>query len=153
MKRAEGRSILTDIVFGLIAGAAATFVMDKVGGYLYSLEDGRTRRREETLRGNEYPPEVLAEKVAGVELDRETRQKYGTAIHWGYGVMWGGLFGALRERAALIGRAQGLGFGTGLWLVGDEVLMPPAGTRPAVGGVHLTEPRAPSPIIWFTAWL
>lgn len=49
-------SILMDVAFGLVAGAAATFVMDKVSGYLYELEDEKTRKYEETLRNNEYPP-------------------------------------------------------------------------------------------------
>ena len=133
-ERSGAKSLLADVAFGLVAGAAATFVMDKVSGYLYSLEDERTRKQEENLRNNEYPPEVLAEKVAetvaGVKLDKETKQKYGTAVHWGYGVMWGGLFGALRDRAPLVGAANGIGFGTGLWLIGDEVMMPLAGLSP-----------------------
>lgn len=138
MNREKGRndigSILKDAAFGLIAGAAATFVMDKVSGYLYELEDEETRKYEENLRGNEYPPEVLAEKVSaavtGEELDKETRQKYGNYVHWGYGIMWGGLFGVLRDRAPLVGVGNGLGFGTGLWLVGDELMMPLMGLSP-----------------------
>jgi hypothetical protein len=70
-------SILLDVAFGLAAGAAATFVMDKVIGYLYELEDEKTRRYEVNLRGNEYPPEALAEKIseAVVELDKKQKQK------------------------------------------------------------------------------
>ncbi|MDQ3256885.1 MAG: DUF1440 domain-containing protein [Acidobacteriota bacterium] len=109
--------------------------MDQVSGYLYELEDEGTRKYEENLRGNEYPPEVLAEKisetVAGAELDKETKQKYGNMVHWGYGIMWGGLFGALRDRAPLVGTANGVGFGTGLWLIGDEVMMPLMGLSPS----------------------
>lgn len=98
-------SIVTDALFGIIAGAVATFVMEKVSSFGYNLEDEQTRKYEENLRGNEYPPEVLAEKVAetvaGVELDKETRQKYGNDIHWGYGILSGGLFGVLRDRVPL----------------------------------------------------
>jgi len=47
-----------------------------------------------------------------------------TGIHWGYGVLWGGLFGALRNRVPVIGSAAGLTYGTGLWLIGDELMMP-----------------------------
>lgn len=87
-----------------------------------------------TQPGNEYPPEVLAEKisetVAGVKLDKATKQKYGNAVHWGYGIMWGALFGALRDRAPLVGRANEVGFGTRLWLAGDEVMMPLMGLSP-----------------------
>ncbi|MCA1593360.1 MAG: DUF1440 domain-containing protein [Acidobacteria bacterium] len=127
-------SIFTDALFGLVAGAVATFIMDKVSGYLYELEDEQTRRYEENLRGNEYPPEVLAEKisetVAGVELSKEQKQKYGNYVHWSYGIMWGGLYGALRGRVLLVDVADGVGFGTGLWLIGDEVMMPLMGLSP-----------------------
>ena len=127
-------SILIDVAFGLFAGAAATFVMDKVSGYLYELEDKKTRQYEETLRGNEYPPEGLAEKiseaVAGVELDKEQKQKYGNVVHWGYGIMWGGVYGALSGRVPLVDAANGLGFGTGMWLIGDELMTPLIGLSP-----------------------
>ncbi len=132
--KSDAGSIIKDALFGFVAGAVATFVMDKVSGYLYELEDKATRKYEERLRGNEYPPEVLAEKiseaVAGVELDKKTKQKYGNVVHWGYGIMWGGLFGALRDRAPLVGTANGVGFGTGLWLIDDEVMMPLIGLSP-----------------------
>ena len=122
--------ILKDAAFGLIAGAAATFVMDKMSGYLYELEDEETRKYEENLRGNEYPPEALAEEVSvavtGEELDKESRQKYGNYIHWGFGIMGGGLF----DRLPLVGVADGVGFGAGLWLIGDEVMMPLMGLSP-----------------------
>ncbi len=133
--RNDAGSILMNAVLGLVAGAAATFVMDKVSGYLYELEDEKTRKFEENLRGNEYPPEVMAEKiaeaVAGVELNKGRKEKYGNVVHWGYGIMWGGLFGALRDRAPLVGTAEGVGFGTGLWLIGDEVMMPLMGLSPS----------------------
>ncbi|MHB1698614.1 MAG: hypothetical protein ACYCSN_00525 [Acidobacteriaceae bacterium] len=37
---------------------------------------------------------------------------------------WGGLFGALRNRVPGIGSAAGLTYGTALWLIGDELMMP-----------------------------
>ncbi|MGH9583486.1 MAG: DUF1440 domain-containing protein [Bryobacteraceae bacterium] len=134
MARKNHHCLLTDIAYGLAAGAAATFVMDKVSTFAYQLEDESTRRHEENLRRQEYPPEVLAGKIAkalcGVELDKETKQKRASAIHWGYGIFWGGVFGALRDRAPLVGSACGLAFGFGLWLIGDEVMMPVLGLTP-----------------------
>jgi uncharacterized membrane protein YagU involved in acid resistance len=128
-------SILLDVAFGLVAGAAATFVMDKVSGYLYEFEDKKTRKYEETLRDNEYPPEVLAEKIsetiAGVELNKEQKQKYGNIVHWGYGIMWGGIYGGLNGRVPLVDVANGLGFGTGMWLIGDEMMTPLMGLSPS----------------------
>ena len=119
---------IRDIAMGLVAGAAATFVMDKVSTWDYSLEDPKVRESEEKMRGGEYPPEVLYKRVAEVTTgstpNQQTTEKLAMGIHWGYGVLWGGLFGALRNRVPVIGSAAGLTYGTGLWLIGDELLMP-----------------------------
>lgn len=126
--------VSTNTALGLAAGTAATFVMEKVSTYGYQLENETARHYEENLRNVEYPPEVLARKIAksvrGVELDKETKQKFGVAIHWGYGIVWGGTFGALRERVPLVDSAAGLTFGLGLWLLGDELMMPALGLSP-----------------------
>ena len=121
-------SILTDVAFGLLAGAFATFVMDQVSGCAYQLEDEKTRKQEEEIRHQEYPPELLASKlvraVNGADLDKEEKQKYGKAIHWAYGIGWGGMYGALRGRVPFADAASGVAFGLGLWLIGDELVVP-----------------------------
>jgi uncharacterized membrane protein YagU involved in acid resistance len=108
--------------------------MDKVSTFGYQLEDESTRRYEENLRHREYPPEVLAGKLAktfqGIEQDRETRHWRSTVIHREYGIFWGGVFGGLRDRVPLVGMTCGVAFGLGLWLIGDEVLMPAMGLTP-----------------------
>lgn len=62
--------------------------------------------------------------VAGEEPDEETRQKLGQAVHWGYGVLVGGVYGALRPEADTPDLAAGLGYGTALWVIGDEIMVP-----------------------------
>ena len=126
--------LIVDVVYGLAAGVAATFVMGQVSTYGYSLEDEKTRQYEENLRHKEYPPEVLAGKVAkavtGRELGEQEKQKLGMAVHWAYGIGWGDSFGALRRRHPVVGAAGGVGFGLALWLVGDEAMMPLLGLSP-----------------------
>lgn len=63
-------------------------------------------------------------KVAGHEPDEETRHKLGQAVHWGYGVLVGGVYGALRSEAHTPDLAAGLGYGTALWVIGDEIMVP-----------------------------
>lgn len=64
------------------------------------------------------------EKVEGDEPDEEMKQKLGRAVHWGYGVLVGGLYGALRQEADAPDLVAGLGYGTALWMVGDEIMVP-----------------------------
>jgi uncharacterized membrane protein YagU involved in acid resistance len=124
----KSKCLIRDIAMGLVAGAVATFVMDQVSTWDYTLEDPKVKEAEEKMRGGEYPPEVLAKRVAeattGSVPNKEAIEKLAMGIHWGYGILWGGLFGVLRNRVPVIGSAAGLTYGTGLWLIGDELMMP-----------------------------
>ena len=64
------------------------------------------------------------ETVTGHEPDEERKQKLGQAVHWGYGVLVGGVYGALRSDAETPDLAAGLGYGTALWVIGDEIMVP-----------------------------
>lgn len=64
------------------------------------------------------------EQVKGRDPDEETKQKLGQAVHWGYGVLMGGVYGALRSEAETPDLAAGLGYGTALWVLGDEIMVP-----------------------------
>lgn len=124
----KNKCLIRDIAMGLVAGAVATFVMDQVSTWDYTLEDTKVKEAEEKMRGGEYPPEVLAKRVAeattGSVPNKEAIEKLAMGIHWGYGILWGGLFGVLRNRVPVIGSAAGLTYGTALWLIGDELMMP-----------------------------
>lgn len=62
--------------------------------------------------------------VEGSEPDEDTRRRLGRAVHWGYGVLMGGAYGAVRPDAEIPDTTVGLGFGLALWLVGDEIVVP-----------------------------
>jgi hypothetical protein len=62
--------------------------------------------------------------ATGHDPDEDSKEKLGQAVHWGYGVLVGGLYGALRPGAAAPDLAAGLGYGTALWVLGDEIMVP-----------------------------
>lgn len=64
------------------------------------------------------------EQTMGHDPDDELKQKLGQGVHWGYGVLVGGIYGALRPSASVPDLAAGLGYGTALWLIGDELVVP-----------------------------
>ncbi len=120
----RGDSLGTDMVKGAIAGAIATWAMDRAGTYLYELEDEATKRREEEVR-QKAPFTVAAEKLArltGASLGDRHLSILGQAINWGIGIGAGALYDALRHRMQGAGRGQGLAFGTAFFLLGDELL-------------------------------
>jgi hypothetical protein len=128
----NGKSIAADLARGALAGAAATWVMDRVTTYMYEHEDREVRRREDEARGNRTAYVAAAEKGAdflGKELNGKSGL-VGTAIHWAVGVGIGALYGALRGRVPGVDRGQGSAFGTAFWLLVDEGANPALGLTP-----------------------
>lgn len=131
-----GRSIAGDLIRGAIAGAVATYAMDRLTEFLYEHEDASARRQEERARGGETAYEVAAEKGAeavGTQLTQQQRQRAGSALHWGLGIGAGAVYGVARSRIPLIGQAEGLGFGGSFFLLIDEGVVPLLGLSPGPG--------------------
>jgi hypothetical protein len=89
----------------------ATFVMDKVTGYMYEHEDRDACRKEDEARG-------------GPSGQR------GSAMHWALGIGAGAAYAVLRRRFQGFGSAAGTAFGTGFWAFLDEGLVPALGLTP-----------------------
>jgi hypothetical protein len=67
----------------------------------------------------------LAHQAAlGKEPDDARKAKLGQVVHWSYGVVMGSVYGATRPHADLPDLAAGLGYGTALWALGDELMVP-----------------------------
>ena len=69
---------------------------------------------------------IAYEKVTGREPDREQGARLGKAVHWGYGLAVGSLYGLLEPRFDR-DLSAGLGYGVALWLLGDELAVPALG--------------------------
>ncbi|MET0404682.1 MAG: DUF1440 domain-containing protein [Cystobacter sp.] len=122
-------SLALDILFGAAGGALATWLM----GYIM---EGTSKALPEKLQKQSVKPtppqdEGATEKVArtllvpvGIPLQGEQKRKAGLAVHWTYGITWGALYGAMHHVSPLTGKLFGLGFGLGLFVFGDELLIP-----------------------------
>lgn len=124
MKERNGKRLMKDIVLGMIGGLAGTYLMDKVTTLMYRYESDETKKRETVLM-KEPAYTVLARraaKKAGVALSDDEAAKAGNAFHWSYGIAWGGVYGALYERAPAFSKAAGLPYGATVFAVGDEGL-------------------------------
>lgn len=127
------RSIGAGLVKGAIAGAVATWAMGQVTTFLYEQEPEEAREREERARGGKTAYVRAAERAAdaaGRELTREQRQRAGSAVHWALGIGAGAAYGALREAFPQARLGGGTVFGTGFWLVMDEIAVPALGLTP-----------------------
>lgn len=131
------------LVSGFVGGAAGTVAM----GYYWKIvsrlsdNDPREEVREEpealdnvSMSGLEPDEEqssntALAEALYKSATLREpsdsTLQRLSEAIHWGYGTLAGGLYGAIRARNGHLADPVGGGvWGSGMWLLGSEVAVP-----------------------------
>ncbi len=122
-----------DLVTGALAGAVATWVMERVTTYLYEHEDPVARQREDEARHGKHAFAVAAEKtagLAGVCLSKTQQQKLGMAFHWGLGLGAGALYGALRRRVGWLDWGQGAAFGFLFFLLIDEAMNAALGLTP-----------------------
>lgn len=117
--------LVKDIIYGIIGGAIGTVVMGQVANLMYKLESEEKKKKEEELR-KEPSYNVMVERIAkdvfGAHLSDEAKSKLGEAAHWGYGLAWGGVYGAVRNRVPGFSKAGSLPFGITFWFVGDEAL-------------------------------
>ncbi|MGE5359214.1 MAG: hypothetical protein ACM3NQ_09360 [Bacteroidales bacterium] len=122
-----------DIIGGLVAGVAATWVMGQATTYLYSHEAPAARRREDEARGGDTAYGRAAAKIAaavGVQLSPEQRRGCGASLHWAQGAAAGLAFALLQRRTRTVPRGSGLLFGLALWAAMDEGALWAAGVTP-----------------------
>ena len=63
-------------------------------------------------------------KVFGHELQESEKKPAGAAVHYAFGTVSGGLYGALAEVSPEVTSAAGLPFGAAFWLLADEISVP-----------------------------
>ncbi len=127
------RRMAADLLKGAMAGAAATWLMNKTTTWMYGHERDEAKQREKQARDGRTAYESAAERAAsagGITLSKEQRNKAGTTIHWVTGIAAGALYAVLRKRWPATAAAKGLPFGTGFFLIVDELINPVSGLTP-----------------------
>lgn len=67
---------------------------------------------------------VISRNVFGHELQESEKEPAGAVVHYAFGTVSGGLYGALAEVSPQVTAAAGLPFGAVFWLMADEISMP-----------------------------
>lgn len=148
--------IVTDMLLGAVAGAAASYVMAQVTHYLDEYQDKRTKEQEtEANRGKiassvevgnapgmvkqrgvsglSSGGSIAVEKVArmaGKELAHKERSGFEFALNIGLSMGVGAVYALLRHRIPGTNLGHGLVLGTTFWLLVDEVGNPLLGLTP-----------------------
>lgn len=146
-------------VLGLAGGAAGTVAM---GGYwsaltsllgsdprMETLDDGVDALEDISVAGQHHTEEegstaamgrIAYEQVTGEAPEpSETKSLLSYEVHYGYGTLQGGLYGAVTGGRGGRDVSDGALFGTALWLLGDEGLVSLLGLANGPGNYPLKQ--------------
>ena len=83
-----------------------------------------TQNKEEQDDATVKAAKAISENIFGHELTKSEKRPAGAAVHYAFGTVTGGLYGAVAEVAPQVTRAAGLPFGVAFWLMADEMVVP-----------------------------
>ena len=136
-----------DIMKGLLAGVAggllASFLMEQFQA-AWSAASEAIQSAEKKRGGRKPDPttvkaaNLIAEKVTGHKVPPDYKPLAGEAVHYGMGAASGAVYGVLAEVAPFLTLGDGVGFGTGVWLLADEMAVPAAGLSKPAKEIPLT---------------
>lgn len=127
-------------VAGIIGGLVATYAMSEFQGWWSRVVRGEQpqssagahdardwQELEEGANANELAAQAVARTTIGRPLERQELSLAAPAVHYTFGGMVGGLYGALAETAPSVRALSGAAYGTAVWAAADEIAMPVLG--------------------------
>jgi putative membrane protein len=127
-------------VAGIIGGLAGTFAMSEFQGWWSRAirgvqpqssageHDARDwQELEEGTNANELTAQTLAKATIGRSLDQRELSVAAPAVHYTFGALMGGFYGAMAENAPGVRALSGAAYGTAVWAAADEIAMPVLG--------------------------
>jgi putative membrane protein len=161
MRRARRRRMLRGTLAGVAAGLAASWVMNvfmsslggKITESLMSDEDKLQQQLKQQQKEQSSEPEEDATMKAaegivhtvtrGQHLSHEEREKAGPIVHYAFGALVGGLYGALAECSDWTSVGFGTAFGTLLFVGADLIAVPAFGLGPSPTGQPASAQASP----------
>ena len=117
-------SIARDAFRGAVAGAAATWLMDRLTTGMLQLQAPAVTAREEAAQPNGKSSVAnlvdRMEAQTGLTVPAARRPMIEKAIHYLLGIVPGAVYGIVRRRVPFARIANGLGFGVTIFAVNDE---------------------------------
>lgn len=126
------RVIWRDVVAGLVGGLVASWVMNQFQAWLSQVGSASQPSGGEDEDATRKLAQKLARNTIDRPLSKEELAVAGPVVHYSYGTLMGGVYGALAERSGAVRSLGGVTYGTLLWAAGDEVAVPLFGlSRPS----------------------
>lgn len=136
---------------GLVGGLVASWTMNQFQAMLSKLTVGVERshgaqsmqqgspqgseRQDQQTRNDDDDRDDATERLANAvsenvfdyQLTKSEKEVAGTAIHYGYGIATGAVYGAVAEVMPSVTAGAGVPFGAVVWLTADEGVVPMLG--------------------------
>src|SRR6185295_18025025 len=141
--RNHDSNILKGMVAGLAGGLVASWTMNQFQAAWTRIAEGtekshgaQSMQPSEGSHGEQgqdtaeqddatvKTAKAISKEVFGHELQKSEKEPAGAAVHYAFGTLSGGLYGALAEVTPQVTSAAGLPFGAGFWLLADEISVP-----------------------------
>ena len=139
-------SIVKGVVAGLAGGLVASWTMNQFQAAwmklaansekshgAQSMQPAQGSTGDQSEDGQEQDDatvetaKVISRNVLGRDLKESEKETAGAVVHYAFGTLTGGLYGALAEVSPQVTVGAGIPFGAAFWLVADEVTVPMLG--------------------------
>jgi putative membrane protein len=140
----EFTDVVKGLAVGLAGGAAASWAMEEFQAAWSRLSqrgdsssssssegEGRKGEGREEKSATVRTAEAISHAVLHRDLAGREEQAAGRVVHYVYGTMIGGLYGAVAEVAPVVTVGVGTAYGAAVWLIGDEAVVPLLGLSKA----------------------
>lgn len=127
-KNNSERNVLKGIVAGAVGGLVASFVMSKYQDLTQNLSSDKGDSQEE--KGDPATVKaanMITENLFDHKLKKDEKEFAGEAMHYLMGGVSGAIYGAAAEYTDLAKSGAGLPFGSAVWAVADDVVVPALG--------------------------
>ena len=124
------KNILKGIIAGAVGGLAAAFVMTQYQALTAKLtesDEPKKSKKNESEPANVKAAEMVSENIFDHKLKRAEKEPAGEAMHYLMGGVSGAIYGATAELSGATTFAAGLPFGSAVWAIADDVVIPALG--------------------------
>lgn len=123
------RNLAKGIAAGLAGGLVATIAMTQFQNIWSKAADlgssnGHSREQSNQEEDPTGKTAGAISKLVGKNLSKEQKQKAGPFVHYAFGTLMGGVYGAAVELSPTVKTVGGLPFGTALFVGADEIALP-----------------------------
>jgi uncharacterized membrane protein YagU involved in acid resistance len=131
VSRGKQKSAIKGLLSGLVAGAVASAAMDTYWAVAAGIPGDRPEQKPKGPDSGQVKREpstqIIADQISklltGREVPKEDKPIAGIAVHYGTGILYGGLYGLVAARRPRMGLIAGIFYGVAIWLLLDEIAL------------------------------